>query len=321
MRSGSIPRLRAGETDAAIRFEFDEAGTMSLAIKGPFVDVSGALGGEPETQDGQGGGKPPPDGPPMKISIATPKMRTHPGKMVEQVNLLLHLGRMGEINRLEMDARAGTGGLHVRLRPDAQGKTTLRIEAGDAGAALRAFNIYETMQGGTLTVTGQPMNPSLRGAGDISGTGRIDNFKVVDAPVLAQLLSAMSLPGLLQLLGNDGVNFTRLEAQFDWLWRPKGSMYVLRDGRTSGNALGLTFEGVVDSAAGTSDLSGTIVPISDINRLIGNIPLVGDILAGGAGGAVFAATYTIKGPSKTPRVTVNPLAALTPGILRKILFE
>ena len=45
------------------------------------------------------------------------------------------------------------------------------------------------------------------------------------------------------------------------------------------------------------------------------------MLSGGSEGGIFAATYTIKGPQDDPNVAVNPLSMLTPGIIRRILFE
>lgn len=97
-------------------------------------------------------------------------------------------------------------------------------------------------------------------------------------------------------------------------------MLVLKDGRTSGNALGLTFDGTFDNAANTLDVTGTIIPLSGVNKIIGEIPLVGDILTGGTG-ALIAATYSLRGNSDDPKTSVNPLSVLTPGILRRILFE
>jgi hypothetical protein len=58
-----------------------------------------------------------------------------------------------------------------------------------------------------------------------------------------------------------------------------------------------------------------------VNKAIGSIPLIGDVLTGGTG-ALIAATYKMKGRGgKDPEVSVNPLSVLTPGILRRILFE
>ena len=130
----------------------------------------------------------------------------------------------------------------------------------------------------------------------------------------------MSLPGLGQLLNNDGVVFSKMGANFKWTSRPEGSIITVRDGRTSGSELGLTFEGYIDRATKTINLEGTLVPASTLNNLIGDIPLLGPIITGGTG-ALIAATYQIKGPYKDTEVRINPLSALAPGIIRKILFE
>ena len=77
----------------------------------------------------------------------------------------------------------------------------------------------------------------------------------------------------------------------------------------------------MDKSNSTMDLQGTIVPMSEINTFLSNIPLIGDLLTGGSGGGIIAATYTMKGNSKEPSVLINPLSVLTPGFLRTILFE
>jgi hypothetical protein len=147
------------------------------------------------------------------------------------------------------------------------------------------------------------------------------HIRVTKAPVLAQLVGAIGLAGLPQLLSGEGLSFTRLEAKFGWQMQPEGDIYTIKDGRTSGSSLGLTFEGDIDKAAGKIDIEGHVVPVSEINKLISNIPLIGQILSGGSDGGVFAATYKIKGSTDAPKVSVNPLSVLTPGIIRRILFE
>jgi len=62
------------------------------------------------------------------------------------------------------------------------------------------------------------------------------------------------------------------------------------------------------------------VPAYGINSLLGNIPVIGELLQGGEGEGLFAATYTASGKLSQPSFSVNPLAALAPGFLRG-LFE
>ena len=116
------------------------------------------------------------------------------------------------------------------------------------------------------------------------------------------------------------LGFSKLQADYTWQYKPQGSVIIVRNGRTSGNAAGFTFAGTFDRGAHYTDIEGTVVPLSDVNRIISKIPLVGDILTGGSG-SVFAATYKIKGDPENPKTSVNPLSVLAPGILRQILFQ
>jgi hypothetical protein len=147
----------------------------------------------------------------------------------------------------------------------------------------------------------------------------MDDFVVRKAPALAKLLNAMSLSGVQSLLNNEGLRFQRLESDFEWLFRDQGDLLVVKDGKTSGSSLGLTFEGVVNQRTNITDISGTIIPLSGVNNVLGGIPVLGQILTGGK--ALIAATYNISGPSGDPDVSVNPLSVLAPGFLRGILFE
>ena len=136
----------------------------------------------------------------------------------------------------------------------------------------------------------------------------------------------MSLVGIMQLMSNDGLAFKK--ARVDFVWLDKGQpqqpnnvrLLKLKDGKTFGSSLGLTFEGSIDNWANLYNLEGTIVPASGVSKFLNIIPIVGTILTAGGEG-IFAATYTIKGTKADPVVSVNPLAALAPGILRKIFFE
>jgi hypothetical protein len=62
-----------------------------------------------------------------------------------------------------------------------------------------------------------------------------------------------------------------------------------------------------------------LIPAYAINAALNKIPLIGDLITGGdKGSGIFAATYTYRGPLATAEPSVNPLAALAPGFLRRI---
>lgn len=311
LRTGGIPEFILRENQFGIDMDFAKSGALRMTVNGAFLDARPFLGDSKKKNETY-------DGPPVIASIAVNRMRTHPARMVDKAKIYLNMNKEGDLNQFEMDAVAGKGAIYLRLKPDARGIMTLRLEADDAGATLQAFDMYENVRGGKLVLQGAAANPTSRKI--IYGNAELTDFQVVNAPVLAQLVNAISLIGIQQLLGGEGIYFSRLASEFTWQINRKGDKYLIKNGRTSGSSLGLTFDGSIDKSIDRIDMEGTIVPVSFVNELISGIPLIGDILTGGGGG-VIAATYEIEGPIKKPQVSVNPLSVLAPGIIRQILFE
>jgi hypothetical protein len=53
--------------------------------------------------------------------------------------------------------------------------------------------------------------------------------------------------------------------------------------------------------------------------MLTKIPLVGVLLSGGQNDGVFGLSYRVHGSMSAPTLTVNPLSAIAPGILRRML--
>ncbi len=313
LSKGTVQKGSIGKSAAKVDFEITPQNILKVQARGALVDASPFMDPPEELPPA-----PPGSAQRMHIAVDAQQMITKSDRRVQNVKLYLETDTDAEITHLEVDAKAGQGDIYIRFKPDAAGKRTFRLEADDAGAALYAADMYDNAKGGTLLVYGEPKGANMKG--NLFGVARMENFTVVKAPALAQLLNAMSLGGLMQQLqGQQGLPFEKLEADFEWRFRDGGNLLLIEDGRTSGSSIGLTFEGTIDQQKNQTNIGGTIVPMSGINNLIGSIPLIGDILTGG--GALIAATYTFRGPIKEPRVAVNPLSVLTPGIIRRILFE
>lgn len=310
LSGGAVKRFTLDETDAKLDFTVDSRGLYKVIFDAAFLDARPFLDAEEV--------KAVYTDPPTIISASAAKMRTADKQTISDTKLYMDIDAEGRFNQLEMDAKTGKGDIYLRFKPDKAGRRKFFMEITDAGAFLKAFNLYNGMRGGTMTVSGEPVK-SVRDR-NFKGTAEIRDFVVDKAPAMTKLLSILSLPGLMEVLKDDGLAFTRLETEFNWYYRNKGSLLELREGRTSGNTLGLTFDGKFDNAELTVDVSGTLIPLSGINEIIGKIPLVGDIITGGSG-SLFAATYSIKGKMADPVISANPLSVLTPGILRRILFE
>lgn len=240
-----------------------------------------------------------------------------PDRQIENVRILLDHDA-AYWDRIEIDGTL-PGGTPVTMRyaPDGAGNHQLLIASDDAGAALRVFGIFDDVRGGKLKIIGQavdsvPQRP-LKGKADIQ------DFRLVNQPALARLLSVATLTGLIDVLTGEGFQFNRFVSDFT----KTGGRVDIDLARAYGPSLGLTATGNFDHFKDTIDLKGTIVPAYGINSILGNIPIIGNLIQGGEGKGLFAATYRATGKLSEPTFTVNPLAALAPGFLRGLfdIFE
>lgn len=184
----------------------------------------------------------------------------------------------------------------------APGGSAIRVGAQDAGAVLAAAGIFRSLRGGTLSLQ---LLPRPR-HGSYDGLVSIDSFRVQDAPVLAELLSAISVVGLLEQLGGSGIAFMGAEGSF--VLTP--DRLVLTHGAATGASMGVSLAGSYDFAGKRLDMQGVISPIYMLNA-------VGQLISK-RGEGLFGFNYKLRGTSDQPKVTVNPLSILTPGMFREI---
>jgi len=194
----------------------------------------------------------------------------------------------------------------------ASDQRNVRVEIPDASVAMLTLLGLNSIEGGKLAIDGK-LPPSGE-PGGLSGHVTLDDFTLVQAPAFAQILSLASLQGMADTLGGSGLKFNKLEMQFAL----EDGVLKVRDGRASGPALGLTGEGDIGIAGKTIDFSGVLVPSYTVNSILGDIPLLGDVMVGKKGEGMFAINYSVKGPFTKTQIAVNPLSALTPGFLRRI---
>lgn len=318
-----LSRLMYGETDIAVTAEDHGTAGYVIKVSGQQMDARPFTGGDDAEPASNTDVKAAEIVTPLNVTMDVKRLVLGRDRALDDVKMVLKRNKWQRIDQMEMDAIAGGKAVYLRYMPEANGHS-LRFEADNAGAALATLGITKSIRGGTLTVRGEAQPKG--GPRDLAGVAQMNNFTLRDTPVLAKLLNAMSLVGILDLLNGEGLSFSKARVNFSWTDRgqPQQAENMrwirLKDGRTAGTSLGLTFEGNIDYWARRLDLDGTIIPVSEVSSIISGIPLVGDILTAGGEG-LLAATYTIKGAMSQPVVTVNPLAVLAPGILRKVFFD
>ncbi|MBT4769262.1 MAG: hypothetical protein HOO00_01865 [Rhodospirillaceae bacterium] len=252
--------------------------------------------------------------PPLNLSLNVDRLQVLEGSAFEQVSGTFEHGE--KIWRsIFLNARmADTGTLNFHILPDGD-KRRLTLYSNNAGEFLRRFKIYPNMLVGDMDLSGtlgDGFDPDA-----FKGELEINGYEIVDAPILAKMLTLTSPTGIVETMSGEGINFDIFSAPFHY----SSGVAKVAEGGAFGDAVGLTFEGVLDFNADTADLVGTIIPAYAINSIWGKIPLLGYLLTGEEkGGGVFAATFKVKGGFDNPEITVNPLAALAPGVFRKI-FE
>ena len=221
-----------------------------------------------------------------------------------------HSGDVIEAARLEALSDGKPLKLELSTREDRKRLFTANIP--DASKAVSAFMGLDNTTGGRLEITANL--PAAGEEGAYTGEADMRDFKLNEAPVLAQLLSLASLTGLSDTLSGTSMQFDRFKVPFAIL----GDDIAIRDARLYGPALGMTGDGDVNLDQRVMHFDGTLVPAYTANSFLGDIPLIGDIFVREKGGGLFALTYTVSGPFEQTQIAVNPLSALTPGFLRRI---
>ena len=210
------------------------------------------------------------------------------------------------------------GGLRGRFRASVNGGADIDgvVRAGpevflsstSGGEVLSAANIFANARGGTLRARLKPVDGGLTGAFSLQDT------RVRNAPVLAEILDLASVVGFASRLNGPGIGFDEVQGRFSIV----PGQIRLSDARAVGASLGVTLAGVYDSASEQLSMEGVVSPLYMVNGLAERIPVLGRLLGGRPGEGLLGANFRLTGDIDDPRVSVNPLSLLTPGAAREI---
>ncbi|MBW9062044.1 hypothetical protein JNB71_01825 [Rhizobium herbae] len=231
---------------------------------------------------------------------------------------LKYVARGKQIDALNLSAVTDSGQAVVARLTQIGPDNILELTSGDAGSLARFANIYGNMRGGLLNV-------KLRDRGASSWRGIVDirKFSLVNE---ARLQSIVSTPtgadgrSLNQAVKRDiDVSSARFERGFANVMLD-GGIIAVDGGVVRGNDVGATFQGTVRDKNGNMDMTGTFMPAYGLNRLFGELPLIGVLLGNGRDRGLLGITFKLTGPFVKPNLTINPLSIIAPGVFRSI-FE
>ena len=248
-------------------------------------------------------------GPDFTLRANFNKVTANRGEVITDVKSVIRV-RAGKIAEADIRGQFLNGQpVIVSVVPSGVGRE-MRVQTNDAGSALRAANFYSKVAGGVLNfyalVSNDPGSPIRKGFVNIA------NFEVRNEAALAEL----DKRGKPQKSGprKDGLTFTKFFLPF------KTDEQFVRLGETilRGSDMCATADGVVRKQDGAIDITGSVIPACALTGVFNNVPLLGDILSGGNNNeGLFGVTYAVSGTLNTPKIKVNPLSALAPGIFRR----
>jgi hypothetical protein len=302
--------------DVAVTLERSAKGGYTVDVEGKSLDVRSIVkrylsdsGGSAGGQKGQAGS--------YAVNVDVANVTGFHDERLGNLQVR-YRGTGDRVDRLDVTAVTAAGAAVDFRNGIAEGGRSMRMTSADAGAVLRFLDLYEHMRGGRIDLA---LNGGMTGP----MKGRVDarDFVVVDDPRLRSIVSTTPPGGdrsLNQAVRRDidtsQVPFERCYSQIE-----KGPGYLrLSDGVLRGSLVGASFQGMLYDPKGNMDMTGTFMPAYGLNRIFGEIPIIGVLLGNGRDRGLIGVTFKLEGDADAPAVQINPLSVIAPGIFRSI-FE
>ena len=199
--------------------------------------------------------------------------------------------------------------LDVSINPIDNNKKKLIVNSDRAKPFINDFKFIKGFEDGKLEYISNYDDANSK------SNLKIHDFKLQDVPILAKILSLASLQGFADLLTGEGIRFKELEMDLT----TKKNITTIDEMYAIGPSISILLSGYVVKGELIS-LRGTLVPATTLNKIIGSIPILGNILVGKkTGEGIFGVSFKIKGPPKDLKTTVNPIKTLTPRFITRTL--
>lgn len=298
LRGFKLTHLRLSPGDD-LRLEGQRSGDrLSLTARGAALDARPFLKAAAGVGESKGA---------LDLDLETVLLTGHNKQAIGDAKL--RLSRVGDrVRRFDLTGRFGRDPLRVRLAEDGE---SLRFDTEDAGSAFAFLDLYKRMEGGRMVGVAR-----IKGS-RVDADFEVRRFVLRDEPAVRGLVAESAAvrhdPALATRIDVALVPFERLEARV----ARSPEQLTIRDAVLSGPNVGLTVEGAIDTRDRLA-LTGTFVPAYAINNFFAKLPLLGPLLGGSSNEGLFAVTFRIGGTMSKPKVQVNPLSALAPGVFRRM---
>jgi hypothetical protein len=288
LKVADFPQIRI-ENVADIGFKLSqEKGALDLAVIGEYLDLNPFRSRVDVTEHAANLLKQP-----MRVTAQIKRVATGPISSLADMEATIVRDEAGW-RSMRITGQAEAGPTEIEMKPQADGRRTIVGTLSDVGFFARLMYPAAPLSGGTGVIQGELPIVGAKSEGNLS----------------------LEVKNISFLQGN------QIPIAFDLVRLPmsvSGGLLSLRDGKADGAAYTVKAEGYVDFEAGQMDLRGVATP-GGLNRVLGEVPLIGGLLGGGKDEGLVGLTFSAQGSLANPKLRTNPISALAPGFLRK-LFE
>ena len=218
--------------------------------------------------------------------------------------------KLNKINNLMLSSKfPNNSELKLSITKNSNDEKITTLNTKNASPLVKKYKFIKGFEGGSLDFYSTSKN------GYSKSNLNINDFKLKEVPALTKLLTLASLQGIADLLTGEGIRFNEFEMKFN----NNNGLMTIEEIYSLGPSISILMDGYVQKDDLIS-LRGTLVPATTINKVIGSIPVLGDILVGKkTGEGVFGVSFKIKGYPKDLKTTVNPIKTLTPRFITRTL--
>ncbi len=314
LQNARFGTVRLNETDdIAVTIERNGKG-YDITVTGKAFDARSLVRHLRETLSAKDTGG---DELPVDISARIDRVSGFGDEVLKNLKLdIRHNGK--DLVALSLEAATTSGFPVVFELKGAGNDRVIEAETLDVGELLRFLDIYGQVRGGVGRL-------SLAGHGSETMTGniRIQEFRVFDEPRLKSLVSNRSADDTQSL--NEAIRreIDTSEVVFDLASANLAispASFAVQKGVVRGPLVGSTFQGMISDASDQMRITGTFLPAYGLNSLFADIPIFGLILGNGRDRGLIGVTFMLEGDPQKPKVSVNPLSVIAPGVFRSI-FE
>ena len=195
--------------------------------------------------------------------------------------------------------RLPAGEFEFRFGPPEKENYPLSIEVENLGSLLFTTLDNNEIAGGYLTINGTSTAALLQAP--INASLNMGQFTLINAPLLAQVLSFASLSHLLNTMKTKGLAMNVASGDLTLSDKVLSTELLL----AHGGSLGFIIEGSHDFTQEILDLKGRVIPLYRISHVLSKIPVLDHIVVGDDGKGIIALDFAIKGSTSKPVVSVK----------------